>query len=315
MTAPSPPTADENRRRLLQSLLVAPAAALAPGSAARAAATPDANHLAATLGLISSNVCSVMPATTEGPYYLDPKLVRRDISEGRPGIPLRLQLQVVTADCRPLSGARVDIWHCDAQGDYSGFAGQGSDAVSDTAGQTFLRGTQPTDANGIASFETIYPGWYRGRTTHIHYKIFLNDRTVLTSQIFFPDALSEHIFEKAPAYRRSGQRDTLNSIDGIAAEAGEGAYAAIREQKDRYIAALVVGIDPAARWTEGGPGGRGPDGMRPGGPPPGGLKGRPPGPPPGMRDGRPDGPPPGGPGGPMGQRTETTPIFPGSGGG
>ena len=303
------PQDEASRRRFLQSLMVAPAAALPLGSAACAATAPS-DQLAAALGLISSNVCRVMPATIEGPYYLDPKLVRPDIREGCPGIPLRMQLQVVTADCRPVSGARVDIWHCDAQGNYSGFADQGSDTRQDSRAETYLRGTQPTDANGIVTFETIYPGWYRGRTTHIHYKIFLNDSTVLTSQIFFPDALSEYVFEQSPAYRRNARRDTLNSIDGIAAEAGEGAYAAIREQKDRYIAALVVGIDPAARWSEGGPGGRGPGG--PGGPPPGGPGNRPPGPPPGMGGGRPNGPPPGGPGGPMGQRTENTSIFPGT---
>jgi protocatechuate 3,4-dioxygenase beta subunit len=256
------------------------------------------------MGLISSNVCAVMPETTEGPYYIDPKFVRQDITEGRPGIPLRMQLQVVTADCRPLANARIDIWQCDAQGDYSGYANMGSNRDSDTTGQTFLRGTQLTDSNGIVTFETLYPGWYHGRTTHIHYKVFLDRKTVLTSQIFFPDALSEYIYIKNAAYARNETRDTVNAIDGIAEQAGQGSYCAVREQKDRYIAALVVGVDPNAEWSEGG------QGM--GGPPPGGL-------PPGDRPGgmpkgdgtRQPGPPPGG-GGPISPRNETTALFPGS---
>ncbi|MFT3992070.1 MAG: intradiol ring-cleavage dioxygenase [Luteolibacter sp.] len=290
------------RRHLLQTLL----ATAALGGYGRAEETPASKEIpadltlaAASMGLITTNVSSVKPETTEGPYYLDPKLVRSDIKEGKQGIPLRMQLQVITADCRPVKGARVDLWHCDALGNYSGYSDQGSDSESDTTGKTFLRGTQPTDAQGVVTFETIYPGWYRGRTTHFHYKVFLDEKTVLTSQIFFPDALSEYIYEKSPAYKRTGTRDTLNSVDGIAAQAGEGAYASIREQKDRYIAALVVCVDPNATSSEKGKG-------MPGGKPPGANGQRPQGPPPGGK------PPGGGPGGPSHtQRDETTRIFPG----
>ena len=295
------------RRNLLKALLAAPVAIPILTHYAQAAeAEPQSTGAsslalaAATMGLISSNVCAVMPETTEGPYYMDPKLVRQDITEGRPGIPLRMQLQVVTADCRPIAGARVDIWQCDAQGDYSGYANMGSDRDNDTTGQTFLRGTQMTDRNGIVTFDTIYPGWYRGRTTHIHYKVFLDQKTVLTSQIFFPDALSEYVYLKNAAYARGEERDTVNRIDGIADQAGQGAYCAIREQKDRYVAALVVGVDPNAQWQESGQGMAG--GPPPGGPPPGNR--------PGGRGIRPPGPPPGG--GPMGRRDEATPLFPGS---
>lgn len=286
------------RRALLRALAAGPALAipliLSP-SQSRAQTADDSALAAATMGLISTNICSVMPETTEGPYYIDPKLVRRVIEEDRPGIPLRMQLQIVTADCRPVSTARVDIWHCDAQGNYSGYASQGSDTGLDTRGQTFLRGTQFSDAQGVVTFETIYPGWYRGRTTHIHYKVFLNDRTVLTSQVFFPDALSEYVYEKSPVYRRADQRDTLNSIDSIAAQAGEGAYCAIREQQDRYSAALVIGIDPAAKWTERA------QGMN--GPPPQG---------PARLAGPPGLPADGQALPPFAQRQDTTRIFPGS---
>lgn len=283
---------DPDRRHLLRSLAGAPslvAPGLAAPLAARAQAAPDTGLAAATMGLIAADICQLTPAVTQGPFYLDPKLLRRDITEGLPGVPLRLGLQMVTAACRPVAGARVDLWHCDAQGNYSGFARQGSDAARSTEGQHFLRGTQHTDAQGIVTFDTLYPGWYRGRTPHLHYKVFLDDRTVLTGQVFFPDALSQYLYEHAPAYRRAEPRDTANAADGIAAEAGEGAHCAIREQRDRYVAALVVGIDPTAEWRERGPFGGGPPGFRPGGPPPF--------PPPGPTSGgAPDGrrPPPGG---------------------
>lgn len=203
---------------------------------------------AAAAGLISPNVCTLLPEVTEGPYYIDPGLVRADIREDRAGIPLTMRMQVVDAACAALEGARVDIWHCDAQGNYSGFAGQGSDTTADTSDQTFLRGTQMTDAQGLVAFQTIYPGWYRGRTTHIHFKVFLDQATLLTGQIFFPDALSQYLYDNAPDYGgRSDQRDTLNAGDSIAAQAGEGAYAHIAEQSAGYDAALVVGVSREAR--------------------------------------------------------------------
>lgn len=260
-----------SRRNLLKLLSASPAIGLG-------AALPGALHAqAAAAGLLTGNVCTLMPEVTEGPYYIDPGLIRADIREDKQGIALDLRLQVVSADCQPIEGARVDIWHCDAQGNYSGFSGQGSDATSDTAGQTFLRGTQMTDAAGITAFQTIYPGWYRGRTTHIHFKVLLDETTVLTGQIFFSDALSQYLYDNAPDYLREGSRDTINRNDNIAAQAGPGAYAYIREQPKGYQAALVIGIDPEAQSTQSGPAG---------GPPPGG--GNPPGPPPGDSDSPPD---------------------------
>lgn len=228
-------------------------------------------------GLIAANVCSLMPEVTEGPYYIDPGLVRSDITEGLPGVPMTMRMQVVTADCEPIKGARVDIWHCDAQGNYSGFAAQGSDGTNDTEDQTFLRGTQLSDDQGQVGFQTIYPGWYRGRTTHIHFKVFLDQANVLTGQIFFADALSQYIFDSAPDYARSGERDTFNRTDNIAAEAGDGAYAHVAEQPLGYDAALVIGVSPDAVSTASGH----PTGGPPPGPPPGGD-----GPPDAMRQDR-----------------------------
>ncbi|MGH1367683.1 MAG: intradiol ring-cleavage dioxygenase [Maritimibacter sp.] len=228
-----------NRRTLLAGLAASPIVTAGIGafpSAARAKA--------ASFGLISPNVCMLSPEVTEGPYYFDPALLRADITEGKPGIPLEMALQVVDSQCTPIEGARVDIWHCDAEGNYSGYS---ANAGGDTTGETFLRGTLMTGADGVARFETVYPGWYSGRTTHIHYKVFLDETTILTSQIFFPDALSQYLYQSVSPYNlREVMRDTVNSNDGIAQQAGDGAFAAIREQSDRYVAQLVVGVDETA---------------------------------------------------------------------
>lgn len=131
-----------------------------------------------------ADVCVITPEVTEGPYYFDPDLERADITEQRPGVATTVKLQVVDGLCTPLPGARVDLWHCDAAGQYSGYANQTGGV--DTTGQTFMRGTQFAGDDGVVEFQTIYPGWYAGRTTHIHFKVFLDETTVLTGQIFFP---------------------------------------------------------------------------------------------------------------------------------
>jgi protocatechuate 3,4-dioxygenase beta subunit len=102
----------------------------------------------------------------------------------------------------------VDIWHCDAGGLNSGYGSEG------TAGERFLPGVQVTDADGRVQFETIYPGFYRGRTIHVHFKIHLNERAVVTSQLFFPETVDDAVMATSP-YRESGGRDTRNSTDGI----------------------------------------------------------------------------------------------------
>lgn len=236
-----------SRRNLLRALAVAPFAVTGFG-----AATGAVRAESQAAGLIAPNACILSTEVTEGPYYLDPGLVRSDITEGRAGRGLEMKLQVVDTECRPVEGARVDIWHCDAEGNYSGFAGQGSDRTLDTSAETFLRGTQGTDARGIAAFRTVYPGWYRGRTTHIHYKVFLDENTLLTSQVFFPDALSDYLYRSVAPYRdRAEPRDTMNATDRIAQEAGDGAFAFVQEQPDHHVAALVVGVSRSGRSSGG----------------------------------------------------------------
>lgn len=234
-TAPHPSL---SRRALLAGFAASPIVLTGVGAFPTAARAE-----ASSIGLITPNVCMVMPETTEGPYYFDPNLLRTDVTEGRPGAALKMAFQVVDSACTPIAGARVDIWHCDAAGNYSGYA---QNAGGSTAGDTFLRGTQLSDAGGVVTFETIYPGWYPGRTTHIHYKVFLDAKTVLTSQAFFPDALSRHLYQNVPPYNdRDAARAPSNANDRIAQQVGDGGYAAIRETPKGYTAALVVGVASA----------------------------------------------------------------------
>lgn len=150
--------------------------------------------------------CWLTPALTEGPYYLNANLVRQDITEGKPGMPFHLTINVINFECQPIPNVLVDIWHADKDGNYSGF--------NAFVGQTFLRGTQPTNANGTAVFDSIYPGWYPGRATHIHFKVRLNSFTYVTSQFCFLDSINNLIYA-TPLYSGRGPNPTTNATDAI----------------------------------------------------------------------------------------------------
>ena len=196
------------------------------------------------------NICFLTPQSIEGPYYLDPQLVRARMAEGRMGVPLRVDLRVIDgATCKPSERARVDLWHADAQGIYAGYEGQGDKQDLSTVGQKFLRGTQFTDSEGAVSFETIYPGWYAGRATHMHFKVLLDDRNVLTGQMYFPDAVNEFIYANIPAYAgRLAPRAVVNANDRFATfhDPNRLSFCAIKEERDCYAASLVLGVGTAA---------------------------------------------------------------------
>lgn len=150
--------------------------------------------------------CWLTPALMEGPYYLNANLIRQNITEGRPGMPFHLTFNIINFSCQPVPNVLVDIWHADKDGNYSGFG--------NFVGQTFMRGIQSTDSNGTAVFETIYPGWYPGRATHIHFKIRLNASTYVTSQFCFMDSINNTIYA-TPLYSGRGPNPTTNALDGI----------------------------------------------------------------------------------------------------
>lgn len=167
-----------------------------------------------------STACVLTPEKTEGPYFVDERLDRSDIrsnSDGsgtRYGVPLELQINVVRVDedCAPAEGVVVDIWHADSDGAYSDVSQNG------TAGEDFLRGLQVTDDDGAVRFTTVYPGWYSGRTIHIHFKVrtFEDDGQTyeFTSQLFFSDATNADVVA-TDAYDDRGSQDTTNGEDSI----------------------------------------------------------------------------------------------------
>jgi len=256
-------------RRGFLAIASASAASLLPARSASAASEGS--------GAAIDDACILTPQSEEGPYYLDPKLVRPDITEGKAGVPLALRLRMIEAgSCAPIAGARVDIWHCDARGIYSAFPGQGDSHNIDMTSKTFLRGTQMADSAGWSTFNTIYPGWYAGRATHVHFKVFLDERTVLTGQTFFPEALNEYIYTNVPDYlKRPQQRLVINANDRVATESDPDhrAYCAVKEERERYVAMLTLAVDRNAKVSADGA-----SGFAPPGPPPPGLRegGRPP---------------------------------------
>ena len=199
-----------------------------------------------------TGTCVLIPAETAGPFPLlrvlsDPAFLRTDITEGQPGVPLNLTLEVVDIGrgCAPAAGAAVYVWHCSKDGAYSGYA-QGPQG--DHRGETWLRGMQLTDGRGRASFRTIYPGWYPGRVTHIHFQVYLGDRqrgrATATSQLVFPEEVTAAIYA-SPAYAARGQNSTVKHIadDFLFADGYEHQLARISgDPAAGYVASLRVGV-------------------------------------------------------------------------
>jgi protocatechuate 3,4-dioxygenase beta subunit len=180
--------------------------------------------------------CVLTPEQTEGPYYIASEKVRRNITDGRPGRALLLRAFVVNAStCKAIKNAAVDIWHADAEGIYSGF-GEGA------ASRTFMRGIQRTDARGLALFRTVYPGWYQGRTVHIHVKVHLGGSVVHTGQLYFPDTVTDAVYRKAP-YNSRPNRTTRNAADAIYRNGGKKSQVTVRKNSAGvYVATIVMGV-------------------------------------------------------------------------
>ena len=192
-------------------------------------ATPPPAPSAVDL-LDAAGTCTLTPATIAGPTWFDADAVRSDVRDGKPGIRLSLAFRVVDGStCAPVPNAVVDLWQADADGVYSGFAGAapgqgGSPGGRDRYGNPesrptdpgrALRGTQVTGADGIMQFTTIYPGWYPTRTPHLHLEVHRDASTLLTTQLFFDDAVSDGVFAGAAAYQGHGLRDTRNDTDAF----------------------------------------------------------------------------------------------------
>ena len=241
---------NEIDRRELLRLLGAGGVALVAGAEtgawSRIATFAAPEDAAAATG--TAMACVLTPAKTEGPYFVDEKLNRSDIrvdpSDGsvQPGVPLQLTIRTFDSErrCVPVQGATVDVWHCNAQGLYS------DEGQNGTSGRKFLRGFQKTDSTGAARFTTVYPGWYQGRTIHIHFKVRLfggsGTTYEFTSQIFFDESLNNTVMA-LPAYNRGRTRDTLNANDGVyGSDGGQLLASATGGTSAGYSAVFDVGL-------------------------------------------------------------------------
>jgi len=244
------------RRMIVAGFAVAWASiAAACSGVGRSTSSPSSSPTAASPSgvAVATPACIVTPAETEGPYFVDERLHRSDLtvdpSDGsvRPGTPLALTLTVAKAGspCMALAGAQVDVWHCDAVGVYSDVPAENS------SGRRFLRGYQVTDSAGTATFSTIYPGWYRGRAVHIHFKIRTFSGSTktfeFTSQVFFDDAISDEVYAQSP-YNTRGSRDTRNANDMVyttGGNSGSKLLANVSRTATGYRAGFAVGLSLA----------------------------------------------------------------------
>jgi protocatechuate 3,4-dioxygenase beta subunit len=231
------------RRALLSSGLTA-AALLPLPSIARADPT------------LLAEACVLLPEQALGPYYLADELIRADISEGKPGVPLTLRLLVLDAGtCRPLADAAVDLWHCDAVGAYSAFGAAGGDS------HTFLRGIQLTDRQGVAQFHTIFPGCYPGRTNHIHFQVrmagardgetYRGGHVAHTGQVFFPEAITAGLMQRGayapqPIARMSQAEDGIFQHQNGRASTARLTPVAAADPSRGFEAVLVAAVDVGA---------------------------------------------------------------------
>jgi protocatechuate 3,4-dioxygenase beta subunit len=192
--------------------------------------------------------CHLWPEQEEGPYRRGVQPRRRDVTEGQAGTPLTLGLRLRIDNGDPLADAEVEIWHCDAVGRYSGYPPPDPSRVVTAATapraeylphETFLRGRQLSDAGGRVEFRTIYPGWYPGRTVHIHLMVHAGGRTY-TSQLYFPEDLTRAVFSRPPYGDRSTP-DTTNEIDEIYPTGGDPALLEVVDNRDGgYLAGLCL---------------------------------------------------------------------------
>lgn len=223
----------------------------------------------------SDPACTLVAEQEVGPYYINDEHLRRDITEGKPGVPVTLRVALVDSkSCAPLSNAALDIWHCDAAGVYSGFTANSPDGFGGPGGprgpgpgpppeggpppmrqtdtQRFLRGVQVTNGQGVVEFATLYPGWYFGRAIHIHLKVHLGGHVSHTGQLFFPEDGTADVAKLEPYAKRLNVHRTLQSEDNIfrTQHGSESMVSLTRLQKgsnaDGFLATVTLAVDPEA---------------------------------------------------------------------
>lgn len=204
-----------NRQQFVKQGLYGLGALLSSGSLLQAC-TKLADPTSTSTSGLSADGCTLSPSETKGPFPIKSpaELVKSSIVSDREGIPLVINVQVVNQNknCAPVANAKVDLWHCDADGNYSEYGGTGMQQT-DYTNAHFLRGRQTTDTNGQVSFISIYPGWYRGRASHIHLEVIdANGSSLVVSQIAFPEDTSSTVYATE---HYNGEADTSNTRDNI----------------------------------------------------------------------------------------------------
>ncbi len=221
-------------RREAIAMLGAAGAALMAGCG-DTPASPTATTGGTTTGNTNA-ACAVTPTETAGPFPSLTDLIRSDIREGKSGTALTLTITVVDANnnCAPVENAQVEIWQCDATGNYSQYGSQ--------ATQTFLRGIQTTNSDGAVTFTTIYPGWYQGRATHIHVEVVRNGSSVKVTQIAFPESANATVYATG-VYAARGSNPTSNARDNIFADSIDSELATVSgDPASGLTATFRVGI-------------------------------------------------------------------------
>jgi protocatechuate 3,4-dioxygenase beta subunit len=192
--------------------------------------------------------CQLLAEQEEGPYRRGEQPLRRDVTEGRAGSPLRLALRLRTHSGTPVDDADVAIWHCDADGRYSGYPPNDPAVAVDPTPQraeylpdeTFLRGRQTSNGVGDVEFRTIHPGWYPGRAVHIHLTVHTATRNY-TTQLYFPEDVTAEVFAHDP-YRLHGLPDTTHATDGIFPTGGQPAVLDMRAAHGGHAGVICLVI-------------------------------------------------------------------------
>jgi protocatechuate 3,4-dioxygenase beta subunit len=198
-----------NKREFLKTAGILGASSLIPFSKALGGSKTD--------GQQKPQACTLIPTETRGPFPLDLEetafYFRKDVREDRAGVQLNLKMKIIGAsNCSPMQNVRVNIWQCDKEGDYSGYA------EMSTAGQTWLRGYQMTDANGEVELITIFPGWYPGRVCHIHFEVRVSSSYKATSQLAFDETAKDALYlDHASIYTKGPDPLNVNQ-DGVFAD-------------------------------------------------------------------------------------------------
>jgi protocatechuate 3,4-dioxygenase beta subunit len=234
-----------NRRAVLEAVGATATMAFA-AACGGPSPTTSTDGTSTGVGTAPTGTCTVAAEETAGPYpdrlgmIANSAFFRRDIREGRAGAPLELALTIVNArsGCGAVANANVEIWQCDASGNYSEYAQPGYDGT----GQTFLRGLQASDSSGRVTFTTLYPRWYAGRATHIHVQVYVNGSVVKTTQIAFPESTTAEVYASG-VYASKGQSPTRNASDNVFADGTQTEMASITGSATAgYLAALLIGI-------------------------------------------------------------------------